>query len=113
MLPAFSTTRLHIARLIPEDAAAVAVITDTPDITRWISFMQDGFPEGSALAMIMRQDESREFLQGVRTSDGRLIGVVGHVVQSETDVEIGYWFALAEQGKGYAREAVMGVLGQL
>ena len=75
--------------------------------------MQDGFPEASARAMILRQEQSGEYLQGVWTSEGRLIGVVGHVVQSETDVEIGYWFALAEQGKGYAREAMGGLIEQI
>ncbi len=45
--------------------------------------------------------------------DAALVGTVGTHLSGTTEIESGYWFATAKQGRGLASEAVSGILAAL
>jgi RimJ/RimL family protein N-acetyltransferase len=108
-LPAIATARLRIAALGLADAPALAAITDDPAVTRAIHFLRQPFTLADAEALIRGDIFGVERFFGVWTEPRALIGVVG-VGMHGADIEIGYWFATAYHGMGYASEAVGAVV---
>lgn len=105
----FETARLRVAALIPNDAAALAVITDDPAIVRRVHFLETPFDEAKARALI----ESEPGFNGMRLRDGgMLVGMLG-LHPRGAEYEIGYWVGGAYRGLGYAREAVTAALARL
>ncbi len=49
----------------------------------------------------------------MRLPDGTLIGAVGVIDHPDGSIEVGYWFRVDYQGKGYASEALRGTLDQI
>jgi [ribosomal protein S5]-alanine N-acetyltransferase len=49
----------------------------------------------------------------VRLPDGALIGAMGVIDHPDGSFEVGYWFSVEYQGKGYASEALRGTLAQI
>jgi RimJ/RimL family protein N-acetyltransferase len=111
-LPAIATARLEIAALEPADASALAAITDDPAVTRAIHFLRQPFTLADAEALIRGHIFGVERFLGVWTKPRALIGVVGVGIHG-ADIEIGYWFATAYHGKGFAGEAVGAVVEAL
>ena len=110
MLPAFRTSRLSVRQLALGDEAELAAISDHPNVSRWMSFMEGGFGLRGATALIGAQELNREFFFGVRVADGTLVGALGCIDHPDRSLEIGFWFGVEHQRKGYALEAVSGML---
>jgi [ribosomal protein S5]-alanine N-acetyltransferase len=49
----------------------------------------------------------------VRLADGTLAGAMGVIDHPDATIEVGYWFGVAFQGKGYASEALRGMINQI
>ena len=110
-LPATETTRLRIAALTPEDAAAVQALTDDPAITGAVDFLPERFGIDDARMLIAGSSRGRDVFLGVRTrEDGALVGIVGAHLRSLEAIEIGYWIGGAARGRGYGGEAVGAVV---
>lgn len=113
MLKPFTTERLVIRQLQIQDAPELARITDTPAVSQWMAFMEGGFPLEKAETLIASQDRTKEYFFSVRLADGTLIGAMGVIDHADGTIEVGYWFGVDYQGKGYASEALRATLDQL
>lgn len=113
-LPDLRTGRLSIGALLPEDADALRRLTDDPAITGAVDFLPDPFTLQDARDLIGCARRGRDrFLGAWSQEDHSLVGVIGTHLRGEGVVEIGYWIGGAARGRGYATEAVTGVLGLL
>lgn len=113
MFEQFETARLVVRRMTIGDAPELTAISDVPEVSQWMSFMEGGFPLAKARAMIASQGERNETFFVVRLRNGALAGALGMVDHPDHAVEIGYWFGLDYQGNGYAHEAVRAFLQQI
>jgi ribosomal-protein-alanine N-acetyltransferase len=113
VLKPFTTERLAIRQLQARDAPELARISDTPAVTEWMAFMEGGFPLERAQALIAAQDDTREYFFAVRLPDGTLIGAMGVIDHPDGTIEVGYWFGVDFQGRGYASEALRGTLDRI
>ena len=113
MLKPFTTERLVIRQLQIQDAPELTRITDTPAVSQWMAFMEGGFPLEKAEALIASQDRTKEYFFSVRLADGTLIGAMGVIDHADGTIEVGYWFGVEYQDKGYASEALRGTLAQV
>jgi RimJ/RimL family protein N-acetyltransferase len=113
MLKPFTTERLAIRQLELQDAPELARISDVPAVSQWMAFMEGGFPLEKAQALITSQDQTKEYFFAVRLSDGTLIGAMGVIDHPDGTIEVGYWFGVDYQGKGYASEALRATLDQI
>jgi ribosomal-protein-alanine N-acetyltransferase len=113
MLKPFTTERLAIRQLELQDAPELARISDVPAVSQWMAFMEGGFPLEKAQALIASQNATKEYFFAVRLSDGTLIGAMGVIDHPDGSLEVGYWFGVDYQGKGYASEALRGTLDQI
>jgi RimJ/RimL family protein N-acetyltransferase len=113
MLKPFTTERLAIRQLQIEDAPELARISDAPAVSRWMAFTEGGFPPEKAKALIASQNDSKEYFFAVRLPDGTLIGAMGVIDHPDGTVEVGYWFGVDYQGRGYASEALRATLDQI
>jgi len=113
------TERLQLRPVQESDAAALFTYRSDPEVNRLLTRFPDS--EDEVLAFI--QEASREFDQEdtwfqlvvARRADKQVVGDLGlHFMGPfNQQVELGYTFAKAEQGKGYAREAIAAVLNLL
>ncbi|MBD2749696.1 GNAT family N-acetyltransferase [Microvirga sp. BT688] len=110
MLKPFTTERLAIRQLQIQDAPGLSRISDTPAVSQWMAFMEDGFPLEKAEALIASQNDTKEYFFAVRLSDGTLIGAMGVIDHPDKTIEVGYWFGVDHQGRGYASEALRATL---
>jgi ribosomal-protein-alanine N-acetyltransferase len=78
-----------------------------------MAFMEGGFPLEKAEALIARQDDTKEYFFAVQLPDGTLIGAMGVIDHPDASIEVGYWFGIDYQGKGYASEALRATLDQI
>ncbi|GAA3189916.1 GNAT family N-acetyltransferase [Dactylosporangium siamense] len=113
------TDRLLLRRFHAGDAAALAAYRSDPDVARYQSW-DAPYPLGDALAFVAetaRLDPEREgwFQYAVEGRDsGLLLGDVGvNRGDGGRQAEIGFTFAPAFQGRGYATEAVGRVVRHL
>jgi [ribosomal protein S5]-alanine N-acetyltransferase len=113
MLKPFATERLAVRQLELQDAPELARISNIPAVSQWMAFMEGGFPLEKAEALIARQNDTKEYFFAVRLSDGTLIGAMGVIDHPDETIEVGYWFGVNYQGKGYASEALRGTLEQI
>jgi RimJ/RimL family protein N-acetyltransferase len=113
MLKPFTTERLEIRRLQIRDAPELVRISDVPAVSQWMAFMEGGFPLEKAQALIASQNDTKEYFFAVRLPDGTLIGAMGVIDPPDGSIEVGYWFGIDYQGKGYASEALWATLDQL
>ena len=113
MLKPFTTERLAIRQLQIRDAPELARISDLPAVSQWMAFMEGGFPLEKAQALIASQNDTREYFFAVRLPDGTLIGAMGVIDHPDGTIEVGYWFGVDYQGKGYASEALRAALDQI
>lgn len=94
-----------------EDAPSLHLLTDDPGITENIDFLPARFMLADAQALIAGNGPENCFLAVLR--DTELIGVVGTHFRGDHGLEIGYWIGTAFHGRGYASEAVAGVIDRL
>jgi RimJ/RimL family protein N-acetyltransferase len=113
MLKPFTTERLVIRQLQIQDAPELTRISDTPAVSQWMAFMDGGFPLEKAEALIASQDQTKEYFFSVRLPAGTLIGAMGVIDHPVGAIEVGYWFGVDYQGKGYASEALRATLTQI
>jgi [ribosomal protein S5]-alanine N-acetyltransferase len=113
MLKPFTTERLAIRQLQPEDAPELSRISDVPAVSQWMAFMEGGFPLEKAGALIASQNVTKEYFFAVQLPDGTLIGAMGVIDHPDGTIEVGYWFGVDYQGKGYASEALRATLEQI
>ncbi len=113
MLKPFTTERLAIRQLQVQDAPELERISDVPAVSQWMAFMEGGFPLEKAQALITSQDQTKEYFFAVRLPDGTLIGAMGVIDHPDGTIEVGYWFGVDYQGKGYASEALRATLDQI
>jgi RimJ/RimL family protein N-acetyltransferase len=113
MLKPFTTERFKIRQLEIQDAPELAKISDTPAVSQWMAFMEGGFPLEKAQTLIARQNDTKEYFFAVRFPGGMLIGAMGLIDHPDRSIEVGYWFRVDYQGKGYASEALRGTLAQI
>jgi [ribosomal protein S5]-alanine N-acetyltransferase len=113
MLKPFTTERLAIRQLQIRDAPELARISDLPAVSQWMAFMEGGFPLEKAQALIASQNDTKGYFFAVRLPDGTLIGAMGVIDHPDGTIEVGYWFGVDYQGKGYASEALRATLDQL
>ena len=75
--------------------------------------MEGGFPLEKAAALITSQNDTKEFFFSVRLP--RLDADRGHGVIDHPDatIEVGYWFGVRYQGKGFASEVLRATLDQI
>ena len=113
------TDRLLLRRFRAGDAAALAAYRSDPDVARYQSW-DAPYPLGDALAFVTETahlDPEREgwFQYAVEGRDnGLLLGDVGvNRGDGGRQAELGFTFAPAFQGRGYATEAVGRVVRHL
>lgn len=110
-----TTPDVHITRLVMQDAADVAQITDA-SVTQRVEFLPDDFDLANAQRLIADMDDQHRF-HAVRSRDtGALLGVIGVHVQHGPDgpaFETGYWFAQQARGRGLAGASVSAVVRHL
>lgn len=109
----FTTARLLIRQLVIDDAPELAAISDVPEVSQWMVFMEGGFSLDKARTLISAQKDLKEVFFAVRLGDGTMAGALGMVDHPDRTIEVGYWFGVDHQGKGYAYEAVRGLLDQI
>ncbi|WP_037907212.1 GNAT family N-acetyltransferase [Actinacidiphila yeochonensis] len=112
--PTLTTARLVLRPLGPQDADAVHLACQDPDIPRWTSvphpytremaedFVSERCPAG------WRDDTVYNF--GLFTPDGALVGSMGlvrlqHLDAAQRQAELGYWTAKEWRGRGLTAEA--------
>jgi RimJ/RimL family protein N-acetyltransferase len=88
-------------------------ISDTPAVSQWMAFMEGGFPLEKAQALIASQNDTKEYFFAVRLPDDTVIGAMGVIDHPDGTIEVGYWFGVDYQGKGYASEALRATLDQI
>ena len=113
MLKPFTTERLVIRQLELSDAPELSRISNTPAVSQWMAFMEGRFPPEKAEAHIASRNDTREYFFAVRLPNGTLIGAMGVVDHPDGTIEVGYWFGVDHQGKGYASEALRVTLEQI
>jgi [ribosomal protein S5]-alanine N-acetyltransferase len=104
---------LALRQLQIHDAPELARISDTRAVSQWMSFMEGGFPLEKAEALIASQNDTKEYFFSMRLFDGTLIGAMGVIDHPDGTIEVGYWFGVEYQGRGYASEALRANLNQI
>jgi RimJ/RimL family protein N-acetyltransferase len=108
-----TTDRLVLRRFAPSDGSPLAAHRSDPNVARYQDW--DSFSLEDAHALIAKpfgNEGEWSQLAVTRASDGALLGDIG--IHLETPrAEIGFTFAPAHQGQGYATEAVTAVLDWL
>ena len=110
-LPAVATERLALRPLQPDDADAFRAMTDEPAITDVVADLPCPFTLADATRLIVGQGDGRDAFWGVWPRRAQtLLGTIGTHLVNEDEIEVGYWFASAHHGRGFASEAVVGLL---
>ena len=113
-LPSIATERLALRQLTSGDADAFRAMTDEPAITEVVADLPTPFTLADAARLIVGQGDGRDAFWGVRPlGEATLIGTIGTHLVGEDEIEVGYWFASAHHGRGFASEAVAGLLALL
>jgi RimJ/RimL family protein N-acetyltransferase len=112
-----TTERLELRRFHPEDAEAFAAYRSVPEVAHYQSWSAP-FSLAEARATVARFADGDPLLPGwfqyAIALDGLLIGDIGlNTFDNLMQADIGYTLAPAYQGRGYATEAVGGLLEHL
>ncbi|RDE08189.1 GNAT family N-acetyltransferase [Pelagibacterium lacus] len=111
-MPGFATARLSLRPLGPGDAAAFHALTDDPAILDMVHFLSQPFTLADAAQLLAGEGDGRDCFWGV--FDGpALVGTVGTHLRGDQEIELGYWFAPAARGQGFAAEAATGMIETL
>jgi RimJ/RimL family protein N-acetyltransferase len=109
------TERLRLRRFTPADATAFAAYRSDPDVARYQGWE---VPIPDPLDTVTRYGEGDPdapgWFQYAADLDGVLIGDLGvNLHENLMQADLGFTLAPAYQGKGYATEAVRGLLDHL
>jgi RimJ/RimL family protein N-acetyltransferase len=111
------TERLRLRRSRPEDADQISAYRSDPDVNRYQGWERTD-PNGIRAEILDMSERAPGEIGWVQLSveereSGRLVGDVGlSAVDGEPGtVKVGYTIAPAFQGRGYATEAVLALLG--
>ena len=114
----FTTPRLVARAMVPADVEHFVAYRSNPDIARYQSWDGYTLAEGNALVKEMRALRPGipgKWYQFALENDatGDLVGdLAAHVNPAEQrELEVGFTLAPEHQGKGYATEALSGLLG--
>lgn len=114
MLPAIAAERLDLRPLQAADAEPFRAMTDEPGITEIVDVLPTPFQLADATRLIAKNGDGRDCFWGVWLREDRtLIGAIGTHLVGADEIEIGYWFASAHQGRGFASEALAALLPAL
>jgi RimJ/RimL family protein N-acetyltransferase len=109
------TTRLRLDALQPADAPALFRYRSDPDVARYQGWQPETLVDADRF--IGKQSAAPApgawFQRAIRLHDGELIGDLGFCLSNDDQAEFGITVAPPQQGKGFAREAVQVVLGEL
>lgn len=112
-----TTERLELRRFRPEDAEAFSAYRSVPEVARFQSFTAPFSLEEAqrTVASYAEGDPLQAgWFQYAIALDGLLIGDIGlNTFDNLMQADIGYTLAQEYQGKGYATEAVGGLLEHL
>lgn len=113
----FDTSRLRVRPMRDEDLDAFVAYRSDPEVARYQSWQHYTRAEGDALIGSMRDlrfGQPGEWYQlGVQPKNGSgLVGDLASKVDAAEprEMEVGFTLAPAHQGKGYATEALTGLL---
>jgi [ribosomal protein S5]-alanine N-acetyltransferase len=114
MTPVLISQRLLLRPFEHEDAAALAVLLNDPDVAMGICSAPLPFTHLHASARILmiraREMAGKDFVWAVEDPDGTLIGNLGLSETTSGFMRIGYAYARDQWGKGYATEALKAVM---
>ena len=102
----FTTERLAVRRFNPADYNDLADIIADPDVTYFEPYQT--FTREACIDEAVKLTESEEFFAVVL--DNKVIGKIYFSRKGAGTFEIGYTFAAAFQGKGYASESIRGFM---
>ena len=102
----FKTERLSVRRFDPTDYNDLADILADPDVTYFEPYQT--FTREACIDEAVKLSESEEFFAVVL--DNKVIGKIYFSRKGAGTFEIGYTFAAAFQGKGYASESIRGFM---
>ena len=100
------TPRLVVKALGPGDAAALQRITDTPEVIGAIAFLRSPFTQDHARTLIAQTDDRNLFLGVWVRATADLVGLFGIHDIGCGEVEIGYWFDVANHNRGFGQETL-------
>ena len=113
----FETARLRVRAFTDADVAAFVAYRADPDVARYQSWSDYGEAEGRALVASMQGLEPGTPGQWYQLAleakdDGLLVGDLALHVEGDDPrlAEVGFTLAPAAQGRGYAAEALTGLL---
>ena len=105
------TERLFLRPAWPEDAPELARALGQEAVVRMLARVPWPYDEGHARTLI--EDRGDPYLPNLLitlpTQSGRIVGCVG-LHEDGGQIEVGYWIDPAHWGRGYATEALSGLL---
>ena len=114
LTPVLMTQRLLLRPFEHEDAPALATLLNDPGVAMGICNAPLPFTKLHASARILmiraREIAGKDFVWAVEDPDGNLIGSLGLSETTTGMKRLGYAYARAHWGKGYATEALIAVM---
>jgi RimJ/RimL family protein N-acetyltransferase len=111
------TPRLTIRRFQPSDLEPFVAYRNLPEVARWQTWTDYPLERGKQLLAELETRESftpdKPFQLAVQLENTLIGDLYCKLDSAGQQAEIGFSFAPAFQGKGYASEAVRGLLGHL
>ena len=112
--PVLRTKRLILRAPCLEDVAAICEIANNRRIAEQTRRLPHPYGAEDAREWIegaARPAETRYLV--MRTSDDAILGAVGHWCKPGSEMEVGYWIGEPFWGKGFATEALRGVIDHI
>nr|WP_316977827.1 8-oxo-dGTP diphosphatase MutT [Shumkonia mesophila] len=111
-----ATARLRLRPPAAEDGPALMALAGEWEVARFTAFIPHPYAESDAREFIATAAAKRAHRQEAifvleRRAEGDVIGAVGVAVDGAAGGEVGYWVGKPHWGRGYAAEAVKGLLG--
>ena len=113
----FTTERLTVRAMLPSDVEAFVAYRSDPDVARYQSWSDYTLDQGRSLVEEMqglRPGTPGEWVQLAIDDGTSLVGDLATCVDPDEhrQLEVGFTLAPGHLGKGYATEALRGLLGQ-
>ena len=114
LTPVLLTSRLLLRPFEHDDAPALAALFNDPGVAMGICSAPLPFTQLHASARILmiraREVAGKDYVWAVEDTDGTLIGNMGLSEMTGGTMRLGYAYARAQWGKGYATEALAAVM---